>query len=213
MIIELNNVLPFPLAEYPHGPESVWSGKTQVNSSDKTLLNASSGKGKSTFASTLYGLRKDYEGTVSIDGSDIKSFELNDWIELRKTKLSAVFQDLQLFGDLTALENLQLKNNLTNHRSEERLIEMLEILGIGDKQNQTCKTMSLGQQQRVAIIRSLLQPFELLILDEPFSHLDEKNSEIALKLINEETDANNAGYVLTTLGSRHGFDFDVELKL
>ncbi|MCH2234113.1 MAG: ATP-binding cassette domain-containing protein [Crocinitomicaceae bacterium] len=213
MIIELNSVLPFPLAEYPHGKDSVWKSNSTVDSSKKTLLNASSGKGKSTFASTLYGIRQDYEGTIKIDGEDIKSFDLNEWIELRRMKLSAVFQDLQLFGDLTAFENLQLKNNLTNHRSEERMLEMLDTLGIGDKRDQTCKTMSLGQQQRVAIIRSLLQPFELLILDEPFSHLDEENSRIALNLINEETDANKAGYVLTTLGSHHGFDFDVELKL
>ena len=213
MIVELNNVLPFPLAEYPHGDESVWKGQTSLDSKHKTLLNASSGKGKSTFASTIYGLRKDYTGSVLFDGTDIQTYDLNDWIEIRRTKLSAVFQDLQLFGDLTTLENLQLKNALTNHRSEDRIKEMLELLGIGDKLNQTCKTMSLGQQQRVAIIRALLQPFELLILDEPFSHLDEENSEIALRLINEETDANNAGYVLTTLGSRHGYEFDVELKL
>jgi putative ABC transport system ATP-binding protein len=81
---------------------------------------------------------------VLIDQKDIRSFSLHTWIELRKTKLSVIFQDLQLFGDLTTWENLQLKNSLTNHRTDIEINEMLEILGIPDKKNQTAKTLSLG---------------------------------------------------------------------
>lgn len=213
MIIQLNNVLPHPLKEYGHSKESVWKNNITLDSKHKSLLNASSGRGKSTFASVLYGLRNDYTGEIKINEKDIRENNLDQWIELRRIKLSAVFQDLQLFGDLTTIENLMLKNELTNHQSKERIIQMLNLLGLGDKINQTCKTLSFGQQQRVAIIRSLLQPFEYLILDEPFSHLDDDNATIALQLINEETTSNKAGYILTTLGGRHGFEFDKELKL
>jgi ABC-type lipoprotein export system ATPase subunit len=213
MTLEFNNVIPFPLQEYPHGSESVWKSEFKIDFPQKIVLNASSGKGKSTFVNTVYGIRQDFEGTIKIDNQNISDFTLDDWIELRRTKLSIVFQDLQLFPELTVIQNLQLKNQLTNHREELRIIEMLELLGIGDKQNKLCKNLSLGQQQRVAIIRSLLQPFELLLMDEPFSHLDDVNAKIALDLISSETDLNNGGFLLTTLGGYHGFSYERELNL
>ena len=138
---------------------------------------------------------------------------MDEWIELRRLRLSAVFQDLQLFPELTVWDNLCLKNDLTGHKNEEEMTSFLAELGIADKKNQLCKNLSLGQQQRVAIIRSLLQPFELLLMDEPFSNLDEENAKIALRLINQETDLNGGGYILTSLGSYHGFEYDYELKL
>lgn len=213
MRIEFQNVLPFPLQEYPHSDQSVWKNSFALDFPKKVLLNASSGKGKTTFSNILYGLRKDYSGTVSIDGQDLSKMDLNDWIELRKVKLSAIFQDLQLFPKLTARENLQLKNMLCDHKRDEEIQAMLELLGIGEKGEQLCGTLSLGQQQRVAIIRALLQPFELLIMDEPFSHLDEENTNIALNLIREETDKNGGGFILTTLGSHHDSTYDQELSL
>lgn len=213
MTLELNNVLPKPIAEYPHSEESVWNSHFSISFPNKVLLNARSGKGKSTFVNTIYGLRKDYTGTIKLGDEDISTFNLDKWVELRKDKISVVFQDLQLFPELTVWENLTLKNDLTNHQTEERISEMLEILGIPDKKEQSCKTLSLGQQQRVAIIRALLQPFEILLMDEPFSHLDEHNASLALQLIVEETDKNKGGFILTTLGSNHGFTYDQELTL
>lgn len=213
MIIEFKFVLPHPLKDYKHSQESVWKNEFKLEFPAKVILNASSGKGKSTFSNILCGIRHDYEGRVSINGSDIKTFSLNDWIDLRRTKISSIFQDLQLFGELTAWENLILKNNLTGHKSENEITAMMELLGMADKKNQTVKTLSLGQQQRVAIIRAMCQPFELLVMDEPFSHLDEANAKIALDLICKETDKNNAGFILTSLGGKHGFTFDKELVL
>ncbi|MBD3636775.1 MAG: ATP-binding cassette domain-containing protein [Crocinitomicaceae bacterium] len=213
MTIEFNDVLPYPLEDYPHGNDSVWKNKFHLNFPKKVVLNASSGKGKTTFVNTLYGIRKDYNGAIKLDGKDISGLSLDEWIELRKNKLSVVFQDLQLFPELTVWENLILKNDLTQHQSEERIREMLHTLGIGDKEYMLCRKLSLGQQQRVAIIRALLQPFELLLMDEPFSHLDEGNAATALKLIVEETNKNNGGFILTTLGSYHGYEYEEELTL
>lgn len=213
MIIRFESVLPHPLKDYTHASDSVWKNNFVLDFPSKVLVNATSGKGKSTFTNILYGVRHDYDGKILLDEKDIRSFSLHAWIELRKTKLSAVFQDLQLFGDLTTWENLQLKNSLTHHRTDVEINEMLEILGIPDKKNQIAKTLSLGQQQRVAIIRALLQPFDLLLMDEPFSHLDETNSRIAFDLICRETDKNKGGFILTSLGGKHGFTFDKELKL
>ncbi len=213
MLLTFKNVMPAPLQDYKHDEESVWNNSFNLQFPQKVVLNASSGKGKSTFVNTIYGLRKDYSGIILLNEAPISDLSIHDWIELRRTKLSAVFQDLQLFPELTVWENLMLKNNLTDHKTPTDIESMLSLLGIGDKKNQLCKTLSLGQQQRVAIIRSLLQPFELLLMDEPFSHLDDQNSTIALELISQQTDANGGGFILTTLGSYHGFNYDNELKL
>ena len=76
---------------------------------------------------------------------------------------------------------------------------MATRLGIEDKLNSTCSTCSYGEQQRIAIIRSLLQPFDFLLLDEPFSHLDEKNAEKAMQLMLEEANQRKATIVFADL--------------
>ena len=110
-------------------------------------------------------------------------------------------------------ENLILKNDLTNLYSEKEMLQMLEKLEIEDKWNQKCGLLSMGQQQRVAIIRGIIQPFEWLIMDEPFSHLDVENSKRCMKLIDQRCKDLKAGFVLTTLGDSHGYAYDQELKL
>ncbi len=213
MQIEFNHIMPEPLKEYPHAANSIWGNLIVIPSHKKVLLNASSGKGKTTFTHLLYGLRKDYEGTLIIDGKDPKTFTPEQWSNLRQTNVSIVFQDLQLFPDLSVKENLLLKNTLTNTFTEEQLQNYLAQLGIEDKWNQRLGLLSMGQQQRVAIIRSLCQPFSLLIMDEPFSHLDTENAHKCLALINKRCDELGAGFILSSLGDTHGFNYDLTLYL
>jgi putative ABC transport system ATP-binding protein len=78
-------------------------------------------------------------------------------------------------------------------------MEMAAALGIAEKMQSKCGTLSLGQQQRVAIIRALAQPFQMLLMDEPFSHLDEDNIRLACALIEHKCKQHNAGLILTTL--------------
>ncbi len=213
MQITLNNVLPIPLASIQHGPQSIWGNHIELNSGKKIMLNASSGKGKSTFTTVTIGLRNDYDGSILYDDRDISTFSPEEWAEIRQRKVSVVFQDLQLFPKLTVQENLLIKNRLTDTFSEMELIQQLEALEIDNKWKQHCGILSMGQQQRVAIIRALAQPYEWLIMDEPFSHLDKENTERCLKLIHQRTVDQGAGFVLTTLGENHGYTFDQELKL
>lgn len=213
MDITFQNIMPQPLASMQHGDESIWGNHVVLKHGHKIMLNASSGKGKSTFTSVVFGLRKDFEGKLLYDQTDTAKFTPADWTEIRKIKISVVFQDLQLFPTLTVKENLFLKNELCNVFSENELIQMLEALEIDNKWEQKCGLLSMGQQQRVAIIRALCQPFEWLILDEPFSHLDVENTRRSLKLINERCNNLNAGFVLTSLGDRHEFNYDDEIKL
>jgi ABC-type lipoprotein export system ATPase subunit len=213
MTIEFNTIMPIPLREIAHSEKSIWGKSFRLEEGKKILLNASSGKGKSTFTNITYGLRNDYAGEIIIDGKNSRALTLDEWTTIRQKKMTVIFQDLQLFPTYTVRENLLLKQQLGSVYSEMELIQLLERLGIDDKWNQQCGILSQGQQQRVAIVRALIQPFELLLMDEPFSHLDEQNTRLAFELINEVVGKNNAGYVLTSLGERYGFDFDYELNL
>lgn len=213
MNIQLNKVVPVPSEEVEFSQNSIWNSTFMLEKGEKVLLNATSGKGKTTFAFLLAGLRKDYSGEITFDGQNSKNFSLKEWATLRAQKLSFVFQDLQLFGELTVAENLLIKNQLTSTFTEEEIKAMVNQLGIGDKWQSTCNTLSMGQQQRVAIIRALCQPFDWLIMDEPFSHLDENNILLAKELIEQVVAEQNAGLVMTALGKSEVFKFTKELFL
>jgi len=161
----------------------------------------------------LYGLRKDYEGKAC--WNDVNMLEMNNAqiAHLRATYVSIVFQDLRLFPEMTLWENLEIKRTLTNTIAPEQVDEMLQRLGIYEKKNAIAKTLSYGEQQRTAIIRSLLQPFEWLLMDEPFSHLDAENIEKAVALIHEMTEINKAGLLLADLERNDLFVYHKRLYL
>jgi len=213
MDIQFENVMPHPLASIQHSEDSIWGDNVTLKSGHKILLNASSGKGKSTFSMTVFGIRRDYDGTIRYNGKDIKTLSTEEWVTIRQRKISTVFQDLQLFPNLSVAENMHLKNSLTDFKTEQQMKDLLDILEIGHKWNDPCGLLSMGQQQRVAIVRSLCMPFEWLVMDEPFSHLDEANSRRCLNMIAKECDDQKAGFVLTSLDDDDRFPYDYELKL
>jgi len=215
MNIHFSKVIPDPLASISHSSQSIWkSNFTLDNTLDKrVLLNASSGKGKTTFSNLLVGIRKDYSGNILFNNVDISSFSVEDWVNIREQKISIVHQDLQLFLNLSAIENILIKNELTQTFSIEEIEIFLKQVNLFDKKDQTVATMSMGQKQRIAIIRALCQPFEWIILDEPFSHLDDENSKICFDLIQNRCFEINAGFILTSLDPVEDFQFDKYLKL
>ena len=186
--------------------ESIWAKEFILESNHSYLISSDSGKGKSTLLSYIYGLRSDYSGSISIDQEKQKNISIDSWSKLRTHKLSYLIQDLRLFNHLSVWDNLILKNNLTNHKTTSEIENMLDQFGLLSKKNQLAGKLSLGQQQRVALIRCFLQPFEFLLLDEPFSNIDDTNIQIAKKLINEECKANNGGFILATLGHDYAFE-------
>ena len=168
---------------------------------------APSGSGKTSLMHFLYGLRNDYTGNISYDEKQIKNFLAEDFALQRRESVSIVLQDLRLLPEQTVFQNLYIKHQLKPYHPEEKMKDMAERLGIGDKLNAKCKTCSYGEQQRVAIIRALLQPFQFLLLDEPFSHLDNKNSERAMELMLEEAKARGAAIIFADLERIEPFPF------
>jgi ABC-type lipoprotein export system ATPase subunit len=213
MVIEFENVMPDPLSGMNHGEKSIWGNSFTIEPGNKVMLNASSGKGKTTFTHLLSGIRKDYKGKLSFDNQLISEFSSDRWTQIRKEDLAIVFQDLQLFPDLTVEENLILKNDLNNLFTIDEIKSLLAEVDVQDKWNKKCRILSMGQQQRVAIVRALLQPYKWLLMDEPFSHLDEENTQKCLTLITQRTNDLKAGFILTTLGDDHGVKYDQNLLL
>lgn len=132
---------------------------------------------------------------------------------VRRRSLSLLFQDLHLFPELTALENVQLKNRLTNYKKKKKVLALFDALHLQDKVNEPAGHLSFGQQQRVAFIRSLCQPFDFLLLDEPVSHLDDENALLMAQLAQEEAEQQGAGMLVTSIGKRLPLDYDQTLLL
>lgn len=211
--IELNRTIPEIFASREDISSDVWLKNISFERGKSYLVYAASGTGKSSLCSFLYGQRGDYKGDILFDGDNIASYTTNRWCEIRQSEVSILFQDLRLFGELTAMENVCIKNSITNFKSREEIERLFEELGIGDKLNTRIDRMSFGQQQRVALIRSLCQPFSFMLLDEPISHLDDKNSDIMRDVILRETKAQGAGIIATSIGKHMNIDYDLCLNL
>jgi len=208
MQLSLQGVVPLPLREKVNSYRSgIWKNKLSLDKGGYIFVQAPSGTGKTTLIHILYGLRKDYEGEVKW-GSDLLSATGNEVeAKLRSQNISVIFQDMRLFPELTAWENIEIKRLLTNTVTAARAEEWLARLGLAEKKNSLCSTMSYGEQQRVAIVRALLQPFEWLLMDEPFSHLDHANTAKAIDLILEVVKQHGAGLILADLDENNYFPY------
>lgn len=213
--IEFKHVIPqvFSSNEEPLKSD-VWNADVTFERGKRYIVEAESGKGKSTFCSYIMGYRHDYSsGSVLFDGRDSLRFSVHEWSLLRQKTVSCLFQELRLFPELTAMENVEIKNRITNEKSQGVIESWFERLGIADKKHVEVGRMSFGQQQRVAMIRSLVQPFDFLIVDEPVSHLDEANAGIMASLVADEVSSRGAAVIVTSIGKRLPLDYDYTLKL
>jgi len=148
-----------------------------------------SGSGKSTLFYLLGGLTRADEGRVEIDGADFSRLSDADRTSMRKKKIGFVFQKFNLLPALTARQNLEVARKIHGGpRSDEgdaHVKEILELLQIQGKLDRRPSELSGGEQQRVAIARSLTNRPAILLADEPTGALDTHNSEIVLKMFQE----------------------------
>lgn len=212
-IITLNSVVPEIFASREKLASDIWHREVSFERGKSYLVRAESGTGKSSLCSYLYGQRGDYRGTILFDGMDISRFISEAWSRIRQTQISILFQELRLFGELTAMENVLIKNSIVDFKTKAEIISLFEELGIADKLNSRTEHLSYGQQQRVALIRAICQPFSFLLLDEPISHLDDKNSNIMRDVILREAAKQGAGIIATSIGKHMNIDYDLCLNL
>jgi putative ABC transport system ATP-binding protein len=214
MTIRLETLIPLPLLEQKRKESDIWERYSLVFSPGLSyIVEAPSGKGKTSLLSIIYGLRRDYRGKVSLDGEDIAGFSGKQWSVIRKRQLAFIFQGLELFDELTAMENIQLKNAMTGYKTLSEVEEMAGLLDMDAFLQQKTGILSFGQQQRVAIIRALCQPFDFLLADECFSHMDRKNSLKAFELVRKECEQRDAGLILTSLDNMEEVGFDRRFSL
>jgi ABC-type polar amino acid transport system ATPase subunit len=162
-----------------HGPRQVLCGiDAQVNEGETIALVGPSGGGKSTFLRCLNGLTSFDAGAVRIAGVELGARTPPDAPHLRalRSRVGMVFQSLNLFPHLTALENVALApvhvRREGQAKARARAAELLARVGLGDRGGSRPSQLSGGQQQRVAIARALAMDPEVLLLDEPTSALD-----------------------------------------
>lgn len=211
--IKLNNVLPHVFEQVSDLQSDVWKKDVCFEKGNLYLVEAASGKGKSTFCSYVIGYRHDYAGQVVFDQNDVRSFNVSDWVNIRQKHISHLFQELRLFPELTAMENVKIKNALTGFKTDRQIVQWFDMLGIGDKLDAKIGHMSFGQQQRVAMIRALVQPFDFIVVDEPISHLDDHNSQIMGDIMMAEAKAQGAGVIVTSIGKHMKLDYEKTLML
>jgi ABC-type lipoprotein export system ATPase subunit len=185
---------------FPAGPDSgIWGREAAVQKGETLLITGVSGSGKTSLLFFAAGFRSEYGGRIEWDGRDVARLSDGERSAARVRQIAAVFQDLKLIQGLTARENIEVKRRLAAYRSATEAEAMAERLGIGRVLGERVESLSRGEQQRVAVIRALVQPFSFLFLDEPFSHLDAAAAREARTLIEQERAARGAGLVLLDL--------------
>lgn len=207
MKLQLQQPFPVYFDKSRADTSEVWAKDLVFDKGEYIKIVAPSGSGKSSLMHFLYGMRNEYTGHIRYNDHDVRSFTVEDFARYRKDHISIVFQDLRLFPEQTVFDNLEIKRQLNPFHPKEKIQEMADRLGIGNKLQSKSRICSYGEQQRVAIIRSLLQPFDILLLDEPFSHLDDNNSQKAMQLMLEEAKARNATIIFADLERIDWFPF------
>lgn len=211
--IELHATLPNVFSQRTDIHSDIWQQEVSFERGHLYLVEANSGTGKSSLCSYIIGYRHDYQGKIVFDGRDIETLRVSDWVNIRQHSLSHLFQELRLFPELTAFENVEIKNKLTDFKSKSQISQWFEMLGIADKMDAKIGRMSFGQQQRVAMIRALVQPFDFIFADEPISHLDDNNSRIMGEIMMTEAKAQGAGVIVTSIGKHIELDYDKNYRL
>lgn len=150
---------------------------------EKVFLCGPSGAGKTTLMYTLAGLEQPQQGSVFVDGQDIYALSLRRRALFRNKTMGFIFQNYMLMPELTALENASLATAVAGQEATERVLALLERVGLADRLHHLPSELSGGEQQRVAIVRALAHDPAIIFADEPTGNLDSRNGAQILDLL------------------------------
>ncbi|MEM6644855.1 MAG: ABC transporter ATP-binding protein [Bacteroidota bacterium] len=167
------------------------------------MLQGNSGSGKSTLLHIMGGLLQPTEGAVSVAGQELGDLSGSALDQFRGRNIGVIFQQLHLLRTLTVMQNLlaaQYMAGLKQDRARARAV--LDGLDIGEKAKAYPDELSLGQQQRVAIGRAVVNEPKIILADEPTSALDDLRSTQVIDLLKAQAEVNNATLVVATHDQR-----------
>lgn len=155
----------------------------EVEKGELVVIVGPSGAGKTTLLNILGGMDTLSTGRVIIDGEDISTYNRKQLTEYRRHDVGFVFQFYNLIGNLTALENVELANQIC--RNPLDAAQVLQNVGLGSRVKNFPSQLSGGEQQRVAIARALAKNPKLLLCDEPTGALDYQTGKAILQLLQD----------------------------
>ena len=156
----------------------------EISDGECVAIMGKSGAGKSTLLHILGGVDQPTSGTVTISGTDMHSLNEDKLAIFRRRQIGLIYQFYNLLPVLNVEENILLPYLLDGRKLEqERLDQMIEMLGLSERRNNLPSQLSGGQQQRVAIARALIYRPAILLADEPTGNLDQKNSKEIIEML------------------------------
>lgn len=182
--------------------------KLDIAAGEKVLIQGPSGKGKTTLLHLIGGILIPPEGEVRVDGKDLYKLSDRELSHFRRKKIGLIYQKLNLIEHLTGLENMQL---ISQEKNPSEAQALLKRLGLSDQAHRWVSSLSLGEQQRIAIGRVLLQKPDLLLADEPTSSLDHANTDQVMELLLEASRGKTL--IVVSHDERIGKHFDRLLQL
>ena len=168
----------------------------QVNKGELVVIVGPSGAGKTTLLNILGGMDTLTTGEVYLDGNEISSLSKRQLTEYRRNDVGFVFQFYNLVGNLTALENVELANQIS--KNPLKAAQVLESVGLKDRMGNFPSQLSGGEQQRVAIARALAKNPKLLLCDEPTGALDYQTGKAILKLLQDTARSTGMTVIIIT---------------
>jgi len=171
----------------------------KINSNESVAIVGKSGSGKTSLIMLIAGLECPNSGKIIFEGEDISQYSEDRLADIRKRKIGIVFQSFYLIPNYTALENVSLVLEINKVAdAKKKSMELLEQLGLKDRINHFPSQLSGGEQQRVAIARSIVLNPKLILADEPSGNLDSENSKLIMSLLFKYSKHNGSSLVLVT---------------
>lgn len=171
----------------------------KINSGENVAVVGKSGSGKTSLIMLIAGLEKATSGKIIFEDQDISTYSEDELADLRKRKIGIVFQSFYLIPNYTALENVSLVLEINKiENAQKKSAELLEQFGLKDRLNHFPSQLSGGEQQRVAIARSIILSPKLILADEPSGNLDSENSKLIINLLFKYSKQNNSSLTLVT---------------